>query len=110
MADEKIKNMLTKLSDQIDYYFNPAVQSISATAPALTSGALPKSPHMKAIDLLVKDIKVSKQGGDSWLSEVDLMKAARVFCGDSKSAEIYIAFANSARSTVHLHKWIQQLL
>ena len=107
---KKIKNMLTKLSDQIYYYFNPAVQSTSATAPALTSGALPKSPHMKAIDLLVKDIKVSKQGGDLWLLEVDLIKAARVFCGDSKSAEIYIAFTNLARSTVHSHNWIQQLL
>ena len=42
---------------------------------------------MKAIDLLVKDIEVSKQGGDPWLLEVDLMKVVRVFHDDSKSAE-----------------------
>ena len=110
VVDEKIENMLTKLSDQIDYYFDSAVQSTSATAPAPTPGALPKSPHMKAINLLVKDIKVSKQDGDLWLSEVDLMKVARVFRDNSKLAEIYIAFANSARSTVHSCEWIQQLL
>ena len=110
MADEKIENMLTKLSDRIDYYFDPAVQSTSAPAPAPTPGALPKSPHIKAIDLLVKDIKVSKQGGDSWLSEVDLMKVVRVFHDDSKLAKIYIAFTNLAGSTVCSCEWIRQLL
>ena len=110
VADEKIKNMLTKLSNWINYYFDLALQFTSATAPAPTPGALPESPHMKAINLLVKDIEVSKQGGNPWLSEVDLMKVARVFHDDLKSAEIYIAFANLAESTVHLCKWIQQLL
>ena len=65
---------------------------------------------MKAIDLLVKDIKVSKQGGNPWLSEVDLMKVARVFHDDLKLAKIYIAFANLAVSTVHSREWIWQLL
>ena len=63
------------------------MQSTSATAPAPTPGASPESLHMKAIDLLVKDIEVSKQGGDPWLLEVDLMKVVRVFHDDSKSAE-----------------------
>ena len=61
--DEKIENMITKLSDQINYYFDPTVQSMSATAPASTLRALPESPHMKAINLLIKDIEVLKQGG-----------------------------------------------
>jgi hypothetical protein len=116
MQDEKIDGMLTKLTDKIDHidHYFPPTQSTSATAPAPAPAPIPGASselsHVKAIDILVKDIKETKQDGEPWLSQVDLMNVAKVFRDDPKSAEIYITFANSSGSTSHSRQWIRQLL
>ena len=103
---------LSKLSDQLDYFMDPAMQTTSATAPAPapTPIALAQSLEIIAINILVKDIDKSKQSGDPWLSDVELMRVAEVFRDDKKSARIYITFANASKSLVHSHKWVQKLL
>jgi hypothetical protein len=83
------------------------MQSTSATAPAPTPAV---SLETKAIELLANDIEESKRRGDEWLAESELMKVAHVFRGDSKSAEIYIAFAKGSKSASRSREWIRNLL
>ena len=107
---------LSKLSDQLNYFMDPAMQTTSAIAPAPAPApaptliALAQSLEIIAINILVKDINKSKQSGDPWLSDVKLMRVAEVFRDDEKSAWIYIAFANASKSPVHSREWVRKLL
>ena len=106
---------LSKLSDQLDHFMDPTMQTTSATVPAPAPAPMPvalaESPEMIVINILVKDIdKVLKQDGDQWLSDMELIKVAEVFHDNEKSARIYITFANASKSPVHSCEWVWNLL
>ena len=105
-------NLLSKLSDRLDYFMDPAMQTTAATAPAPapTLVAPAQSLEVITLNILIKDIDESKQSGDPWLSDEELMKAAKVFRDDEKSARIYIAFANASKSPVRSREWVRKLL
>ena len=88
----------------------PAPAPASAPAPAPTPVAPAQSLEIIAINILIKDIDESKQSGNPWLLDVELMKVAEVFRDDEKSAQIYITFANVSKSPVCSHEWVRKLL